>query len=53
MHAYDHPMFVEDMARGVAVALKEDARVEAFSVKALNLESIHDHDAFAEVSWRR
>lgn len=51
MAAYDHPAFVEDMVRGVALELREDPRVDAFRVRVVNQESIHDHDAFAEISW--
>jgi GTP cyclohydrolase IB len=53
MLAYDRPAFVEDLARDVAVALKADERVLAFTVEAVNQESIHDHQAVARVSWRR
>jgi GTP cyclohydrolase FolE2 len=53
MLAYDRPAFVEDMTRGVALDLREDPRVAAFRVRVVNQESIHDHDAFAELSWRR
>lgn len=53
MRAYDHPAFVEDLARDVAIALQSDERVQAFSVEAVNQESIHDHQAVARVSWRR
>ncbi len=52
MLAYDRPAFVEDMARGVALDLREDPRVGAFRVRVVNQESIHDHDAFAELAWR-
>lgn len=53
MQAYDNPVFVEDMVRNVAVRLREDARIAAFRVHVVNFESIHNHDAFAETSWRR
>ncbi|MEM9073761.1 MAG: GTP cyclohydrolase FolE2 [Myxococcota bacterium] len=53
MQAYDNPVFVEDIARGVALALREDPRVAAARVRVVNQESIHNHDAFAEVSWTR
>lgn len=45
--AYDHPMFVEDLVRDVAVALMERDPVAHFVVEAENLESIHDHNAYA------
>ncbi len=53
MHAYDHPVFVEDMARAVACALKDDGRMAWFSVEATNDESIHNHAAFARIDSRR
>lgn len=53
MHAYDHPVFVEDMVRNVAVELRADDRVDWFRVQAVNQESIHNHNAFAEVEWQR
>jgi GTP cyclohydrolase IB len=53
MLAYDRPAFVEDVARDVAIALEADQRVLAFTVEAINQESIHDHQAVARVSWRR
>lgn len=49
MLAYDNPVFVEDLVRGAAARLKADARVAAFEVRAVNLESIHNHSAFAVV----
>lgn len=47
MHAYDNPVFVEDMVRNVAAILLEDSRVAWFKVRAENHESIHNHNAFA------
>jgi GTP cyclohydrolase IB len=53
MQAYDNPVFVEDMVRNAALALQKDPRIEWFKVHAVNMESIHNHSAFAEVEWRR
>jgi GTP cyclohydrolase I len=53
MRAYDHPVFVEDMVRGVASSLRADERVARFVVEAVNHESIHAHEAFARTAWRR
>jgi GTP cyclohydrolase IB len=53
MLAYDHPAFVEDMVRDVAVAMMDDQRVAWFHVRAVNHESIHNHSAVAELRWRR
>ena len=47
--AYDNPVFVEDVVRNAAAILRDDDRVASFSVKAVNHESIHDHNAFAVV----
>jgi GTP cyclohydrolase IB len=51
MAAYDNPVFVEDMARNVVTALGGDDRVVRGSVRIVNEESIHNHAAFAQVSW--
>ena len=48
-HAYDHPVFVEDLVRNVAVRLRKDKRVEWYRVEAENFESIHNHNAYAMV----
>ena len=53
MEAYENPVFVEDMVRNVASRLQDDARVRWFEVHAENHESIHNHAAFAQVSWTR
>jgi len=53
MQAYDNPVFVEDMVRGVAQRLQGDGRVRWFEVRAVNQESIHNHNAFARVVWPR
>ena len=49
MQAYENPVFVEDVVRNAAALLKSDSRVASFSVRAVNHESIHDHNAFAVV----
>jgi GTP cyclohydrolase IB len=48
-HAYDHPKFVEDMVRDVAVRLAADTRIAAYIVEAENFESIHNHSAYARI----
>jgi GTP cyclohydrolase I len=53
MQAFDNPVFVEDMVRNVAFRLQADERVAWFRVHAVNQESIHNHNAFAEISWER
>lgn len=47
--AYDQPVFVEDLARNVAVALKVEKRIRSFRVEAENFESIHHHNAYAMI----
>jgi GTP cyclohydrolase I len=49
MAAYENPVFVEDMVRSVTTALLADARIQRFTVEAINDESIHNHAAFARV----
>ena len=48
-HAYNHPRFVEDVVREIVVHLETDERVSWFRVLVSSSESIHNHDAFAEV----
>ncbi len=45
--ALARPMFVEDLVRNVAQALDADERISWYRIEAENLESIHDHSAFA------
>jgi GTP cyclohydrolase I len=53
MQAYDNPAFVEDVVRDVAIRLQSDERIVWFKVHALNQESIHNHNAFAQIEWSR
>jgi GTP cyclohydrolase I len=50
MQAFDNPAFVEDVVRGVASELVDDARVRGFIVEASSDESIHNHRAFARIA---
>jgi len=45
--AYENPRFVEDAAREVALKLNADTRMDSFIVEVENLESIHNHNAYA------
>jgi len=47
--AYDNAMFVEDVVREVAERLSGDPNITWFSVESENLESIHNHSAYAYV----
>ncbi len=51
--AYNNPVFVEDIVRNVAEKLQNDWRITRFTVTAENHESIHNHNAYAVVSWDR
>jgi GTP cyclohydrolase I len=46
-HAYNTPMFVEDVVREVARKLDELDRVTWYMVEAESQESIHNHNAYA------
>ena len=47
--SYDNPKFVEDIARDIAIALKNDSRISKFSIEAESIESIHNHNAYAMI----
>src|SRR4029077_4644315 len=46
-HAYEHPVFVEDLVRNVALKLNAHPDVTWYKVEAENHESIHNHNAYA------
>ncbi|MBI5286957.1 MAG: GTP cyclohydrolase I FolE2 [Deltaproteobacteria bacterium] len=45
--AYDNPMFVEDVVRGIASRLDKVDGITWFKVEAENWESIHNHSTYA------
>lgn len=47
--AYEHPVFVEDLVRNIAVKANEDKRIKWYRVEAENYESIHNHNAYAMI----
>ncbi|RMH71192.1 MAG: GTP cyclohydrolase I FolE2 [Gemmatimonadetes bacterium] len=47
--AYANPVFVEDVVRNVTQQLAADENIRWFSVEAENFESIHNHNAYAEI----
>ena len=49
--AYDNPKFVEDIVRDVAIQLNPDERIAAYTVESENFESIHNHSAYAMLSF--
>lgn len=48
--AYNNPKFVEDIARDVALRLRDDSNITWFEVRVENFESIHNHSAYAFIS---
>jgi GTP cyclohydrolase I len=47
--AYANPHFVEDVVRDLAVELNLDDRITWYGISVSSAESIHNHDAFAEI----
>jgi GTP cyclohydrolase I len=47
--AYANPHFVEVVVRYLAVKLNENDRIGWYRISVMSAESIHNHDAFAEV----
>jgi GTP cyclohydrolase I len=47
--AYKNPKFVEDIIRDLATALDRDERITWFRITSENFESIHGHNAYAEI----
>ncbi len=45
--AYDKPMFVEDIVRETALNLMDIKEITWFRIEAENMESIHNHSAYA------
>jgi GTP cyclohydrolase I len=45
--AYENPVFVEDLVRNVVLRLNGHPDVTWYKVEAENLESIHNHNAYA------
>ncbi len=48
--AYRNPKFAEDIVRAVAVKLRADKRISWYQVETKNMESIHNHNAYAQVT---
>ena len=47
--AYENPKFVEDVVRQAASLLRQHSEFSWFSVEAENIESIHNHSAYAYI----
>ncbi len=51
--AYENPKFVEDIVRDIASQLNLDSRITWYSVESENMESIHNHNAYAAIErWK-
>lgn len=48
--AYENPKFVEDIVRDLALLLEGDDRISWFSINSENYESIHNHNAYAQLT---
>ena len=48
--AYDNPKFVEDIVRDLALRLDDDERITWYRINSENYESIHSHNAYAEIT---
>jgi GTP cyclohydrolase IB len=47
--AYEHPVFVEDLVRNIAIKANADSRITWYRIEAENYESIHNHNAYAMI----
>jgi GTP cyclohydrolase IB len=47
--AYENPVFVEDLVRNIVLKLKENKKITWYIVEAENFESIHNHNAYAQI----
>ncbi len=48
--AFDNPKFVEDIVRDLAIRLDADDRITWYSINSENFESIHNHNAYAQIT---
>ena len=48
--AYENPRFVEDIVRDLAVLLNGEDRISWYHIRSENFESIHSHNAYAEIT---
>ncbi|MEX0877040.1 MAG: GTP cyclohydrolase FolE2 [Phycisphaerales bacterium] len=48
--AFENPKFVEDIIRDLAVRLNGDDRIVQYDISSENYESIHAHNAYAQLS---
>ncbi len=48
--AYENPKFVEDIVRDLALSLEAEPRISWYSINSENFESIHNHNAYAQIT---
>jgi GTP cyclohydrolase I len=48
--AYENPKFVEDIVRDLALMLEAEERITWYSINSENFESIHNHNAYAQIT---
>jgi GTP cyclohydrolase I len=48
--AFENPKFVEDIVRDLALKMETDDRIVWYSISSENFESIHNHQAYAEIT---
>jgi len=51
--AFENPKFVEDIVRDLALGMDQDDRVTWYTINSENYESIHNHNAYAEITRRK
>ncbi|HMN39553.1 MAG TPA: GTP cyclohydrolase FolE2 [Phycisphaerales bacterium] len=51
--AFDNPKFVEDIIRDLALGLNKEPRIVSYEISSENFESIHNHNAYAQISRDR
>ncbi|HNV43864.1 MAG: GTP cyclohydrolase I FolE2 [Spirochaetes bacterium] len=51
-YAYNHPMFVEDIVRAISAEFEKMNDLNYFKIEAENMESIHNHNAYASIERR-
>ena len=48
--AFENPKFVEDIVRDLAVIINQEERIHWYHIRSENFESIHSHNAYAEIT---
>jgi len=48
--AYENPKFVEDIVRDLTIAMEDEDRITWYSINSENFESIHSHNAYAQIT---